>query len=75
MDGKKYVCLFTTEEQGRNRRMFSCWKIVWDKILELIWLGYEHMTKTDMIYKNKGLHKSVTDDKLNINKVKTIIEG
>ena len=68
MNGNKPARLYTAEEQGRDRQKYSRRKVIWDKILELIRMGYDHMTAIDMIYMDESTDKLVTQI---INKIST----
>ena len=61
LNGNKPARLYTAEEQGRDRQKYSRRKVIWDKILEFIRMGYDHMTAIDMIYNKEGQGKSVTE--------------
>jgi len=60
LEGRKPAKLYTSQERGRCKHKYSRRKVVWDKIRELIQMGYTSHVAIDMILDHYGRDLTTT---------------
>ena len=60
LEGRKPAKLYTPQERGRCKHKYSRRKVVWDKIQELIQVGYTSHVAIDMILDHYGRDNTTT---------------
>jgi hypothetical protein len=61
VDGRKPARLFSYSERGRSKHRYHRWKVVWDLVSSLVWMGDTAETAIDKIYAVYAGQTSVTN--------------